>query len=57
MPSNHLILCHSLLLLPLIFPSIRVFFNESMAAFFKKHFLVCIGVYLINNTVIVSGGQ
>ena len=28
MPSNHLILCHSLLLLPLIFPSIRVFSNE-----------------------------
>ena len=29
MPSNHLILCCSLLLLPLIFPSIRVFSNES----------------------------
>ena len=29
MPSNHLILCHPLLLLPLIFPSIRVFSNES----------------------------
>ena len=29
MPSNHLILCHSLLLLPSIFPSIRVFPNES----------------------------
>ena len=29
MPSNHLILCHPLLLLPSIFPSIRVFFNES----------------------------
>ena len=28
-PSNHLILCHSLLFLPLIFPSIRVFSNES----------------------------
>ena len=26
--SNHLILCHPLLLLPSIFPSIRVFFNE-----------------------------
>ena len=25
MPANHLILCHPLLLLPLIFPSIRVF--------------------------------
>ena len=29
MPSNILILCHPLLLLPLIFPSIRVFSNES----------------------------
>ena len=30
MPSNHLILSHPLLLLPSIFPSIRVFSNESM---------------------------
>ena len=30
MPSNHLILCHHLLLLPSIFPSIRVFSNESI---------------------------
>ena len=30
MPSNHLILCHFLFLLPLIFPSIRVFSNESV---------------------------
>ena len=30
MPSNHLILCHPLLLLPLISPSIRVFSNESV---------------------------
>ena len=29
MPSNHLILCHSFLLLPSIIPSIRVFSNES----------------------------
>ena len=29
MPSNHLILCHHLLLLPSIFPSIQVFSNES----------------------------
>ena len=29
MPSNHLILCYSLLLLPSIFPSIRVFCRES----------------------------
>ena len=30
MPSNHLILCHPLLLLPPIFPSIRVFSSESV---------------------------
>ena len=29
MPSNHLVLCHPLLLLPSIFPSIRAFSNES----------------------------
>ena len=29
MPSSHLILCHPILLLPSIFPSIRVFSNES----------------------------
>ena len=30
MPSNHLILCRPLLLLPSVFPSIRVFFSESV---------------------------
>ena len=30
MPSNHLIFCHSLFLLPSIFPRIRVFSNESV---------------------------
>ena len=30
MPSNHLILCRPLLLLPSVFPSIRVFYNESV---------------------------
>ena len=30
MPSNYLILCHPLPLLPSIFPSIRVFYNESV---------------------------
>ena len=30
MPSNHIVLCHPLLLLPSIFPSIRVFSNESV---------------------------
>ena len=30
MPSNHIILCHPLLLLPSVYPSIRVFSNESV---------------------------
>ena len=30
MPSNHLVLCHPLLLSPSIFPSIRIFSNESI---------------------------
>ena len=30
LPSNHLILCHPLLLLPSIFPTIRTFSNESV---------------------------
>ena len=30
MPSNHFILCHPLLHLPSIFPSIKVFFNQSV---------------------------
>ena len=33
MPSNHFILCRPLLLLPSIFPSIRVFSNESVHRF------------------------
>ena len=32
MPSNHLILCHPLLLLPSVFPSIRVFSNGQIQA-------------------------
>ena len=46
MPSNHLILCHPLLLLPSIFPSIRVFSNESALSFrwpkyWSFHFSIC----------------
>ena len=37
MPSNHLILCHPLLLLPSIFPSIRVFSNESVCIRWTKY--------------------
>ena len=36
MPSNHLILCHTLLLLPSSFSSIRVFSNESVLYFIKN---------------------
>ena len=39
MPSNYLILCHPLLLLPSIFPSIRVFSSESALHFID--FLYC----------------
>ena len=38
MPSNHLILCHAALLLPSIFPSIRVFPNESVPGISSVHF-------------------
>ena len=38
MPTNHLILCHPLLLLPSIFPSIRVFSSESaLRIWWSKH--------------------
>jgi len=37
MLSNHLILCHPLLLLPSIFPSIRVFSNESVLHIIPKY--------------------
>ena len=44
MPSNHLILCCPLLLLPLILPSIRVFSNESVPIRWPKYwsFSFCI---------------
>ena len=37
MPSNHLILCHPLLLPPSIFPSIKVFLNESVHIRWPKY--------------------
>ena len=37
MPSNHLMLCHPLLLLPSIFPSIRVFSNETVHIRWPKY--------------------
>ena len=41
MPSNHLILCHPLLLLPSVFPSIRVFSNESALSINITYFSDC----------------
>ena len=52
MPSNHLILCHPLLFLPSIFPSIRVFSNKSVLhirwpKYWSFRFMVCIdGLYM-----------
>ena len=37
MPSSHLILCHPLLFLPSIFPTIRVFSNESVLISYPKY--------------------
>ena len=39
MPSNHLILCRPLLLLPSIFPSIRVFSNEFLVNVYLNFYL------------------
>ena len=39
-PSNHLILCHPFLLMPSIFPSIRVFSNESVLRIRWPNYLV-----------------
>ena len=39
MPSSHLILCHPLLLLPSIFPRMRVFSNESVMP--SSHLILC----------------
>ena len=45
MPSNHLILCHPFLLLPSIFPSIRVFSNESVLCIrWPKYWSFSIGI-------------
>ena len=49
MPSNHLILCHPLLLLPSIIPSIRVFSNESVLCIrWPKYWSFSFGIILSN---------
>ena len=45
MPSNHLILCHPLLLLPSIFPIIRVFSSESVLRIrWPKYWSFCFSI-------------
>ena len=45
MPSNHLILCHPLLLPPSIFPNIRVFSNESVLRIrWPKYWSFCFNI-------------
>ena len=47
MPSNHLILCHPLILLCSIFPSITVFFNESVLCIsWPKYWSFCFSISL-----------
>ena len=49
MPSNHFILCHSLLLLPSIFSSIRVFSNESVLCIrWPKYWSFSLNISLCN---------
>ena len=56
MPSDHLILCHSLFLLPSIFPSIRAFSNESVLRIrWRKHWSFSISISLSNeHSVLIS---
>ena len=51
MPSNHLILCHPLLLLPSIFPSIRVYSSESALHIrWLKYWSISFNISLSMNT-------
>ena len=56
MPSNHLILCRPLFLLPSIFPSIRVFSKESVLHIrWRKHWSFSITISLSNeHSVLIS---
>ena len=53
MPSNHLILCHPLLLLLSIFPSIRVFSNESVLSLVSIIVLL-VWLYLCGNILFLA---
>ena len=48
MPFNHLILCSPLLVLPSIFPNIRVFSNESVHIRWPKHWSFSFSISLFN---------
>ena len=52
MPSNHLILCHPLLLLPSIFPSIRVFSNESAVCIRWPNYWCFITLWQIDREIV-----
>ena len=52
---NHLILCYSLLLLPSVFPSIRVFYNEFVSPpFFPQTYLFLTEGKLLHNIALAS---
>ena len=55
MPTNHLILCHPLLLLPSIFPSIRVFSNElALCIRWPKYWSCSFSISPSNEVLIIS---
>ena len=57
MLSNHLILCHPLLLLPSVFPSIRIFSNESVLHIrWPKYFSALASVLLMNTQDLSPSG-
>ena len=53
MPSNHLILCHPLLILPSIFPSIRVFSNELALQISNNAFII--KAFQLGSSVVYRG--
>ena len=55
MPSNYLILCHLLLLLPSIFPSIQIFFSESTVCIrWPKYWSVSFSINPSNDYSVLS---
>ena len=58
MPSSHLILCHPLLLLPSVFPSIRVFSSESgLCIRWPKYWSFSFNIILFTLFFLQSGSQ